>query len=299
MLYNKNMENKVSLSVSIVIPNWNGIELLKKHLPTVIKNSDGARIIIVDDHSTDDSVSYLERNFSDILVVRKDRHEGFASTVNAGVQEANTDIVVLLNTDIEPEKGFLQPLLSHFSDPDVFAVGCMDKSMENGKVVLRGRGIGWWEKGFYIHKRGEVDKTDTAWVSGGSGAFRRSMWNELGGMDTFFNPFYWEDIDLSYRAVKKGYTILFEPKSIVQHYHEEGNIKKEFTKKEVDRIAFRNQFFFIWKHAPLFHLILGFIWFPIRLFKDTLGKDKSMMCGFFQATRFFPYICMHRLFKHL
>jgi GT2 family glycosyltransferase len=293
------MENKVSLSVSIVIPNWNGIELLKKHLPTVIKNSDGARIIIVDDHSTDDSVSYLERIFSDILVVRKDRHEGFASTVNAGVQEANTDIVVLLNTDIEPEKGFLQPLLSHFSDPDVFAVGCMDKSMENGKVVLRGRGIGWWEKGFYIHKRGEVDKTDTAWVSGGSGAFRRSMWNELGGMDTFFNPFYWEDIDLSYRARKAGWKTLFEPKSIVVHFHEQGKIKKDFSDKEIKRIAFRNQFYFIWKQASVYQFIQSFIWTPIQLLKDMVRRDKSMMWGFFQAIRFFPVICMHRLFKHL
>jgi len=289
---------KPKMSVSIVIPNWNGIELLKKHLPTVIKNSDGAHIIIVDDHSTDDSVLYLQKNFPDISIVRKNKHEGFTSTVNVGVQEANTDIVVLLNTDIEPQKGFLQPLISHFSDPNVFAVGCMDKSMEDGKMILRGRGIGWWEKGFYIHKRGDVDKTDTAWVSGGSGAFRRSMWNKLGGMDPIFNPFYWEDIDLSYRAVKKGYTILFEPKSIVQHHHEEGNIKKEFTKKEVDRIAFRNQFFFIWKHVPVFQLILGFIWFPIRLIKNALDKDKSMIWGFFQAIRFFPVICMHRLLKY-
>jgi hypothetical protein len=80
----------------------------------------------------------------------------------------------------------------------------MDKSMEGDKVVLRGRGIGRWEKGFYIHKRGEIDKVDTAWVSGGSGAFRRLMWNTLGGMDPIYNPFYWEDIDPEIKANFSG-----------------------------------------------------------------------------------------------
>ena len=69
MLYNENMGKKVSLSVSIVIPNWNGMELLKKHLPAVIKTAVGTRIIVVDDHSTDDSVSYLERNFPNIVLL--------------------------------------------------------------------------------------------------------------------------------------------------------------------------------------------------------------------------------------
>jgi GT2 family glycosyltransferase len=284
MLYNENMEKNVSPSVSIVIPNWNCIELLKKHLPTVIKTSVGARIIIVDDFSTDDSVSYIQKNFPDISIVRKDRHEGFASTVNVGVREAKTDIVVLLNTDIEPEKDFLKPLLTHFSDSTVFAVGCMDKSMEDGKAVLRGRGIGRWGKGFYIHKRGEVDKTDTAWVSGGSGAFRKSIWIQLGGMDVKFNPFYWEDIDLSYRAVQAGYKILFESKSIVRHYHEEGSIKEKFSKTYIQTIAYRNQFIFSMKHLPsLSQKLAFFFWTPIRLIQTLVSGNSSMIVGFWTA----------------
>jgi len=275
---------KQSLSVSIVIPNWNGKELLEKHLPGVIKYSKGATIIIVDDHSTDTSVAFLHTTYPEISVIQKEKHEGYATTVNIGAEKATTDIVVLLNTDIEPEKDFLTPLLDHFSDPNVFAVGCMDKSMEGEEIVLRGRGIGRWEKGFYIHKRGEIDKVDTAWVSGGSGAFRRSMWNTLGGMDPIYNPFYWEDIDLSYRARKMGYKIVFEPKSIVQHFHEDGKIKNEFTPSEIKRIAYRNQFIFIWNNATDFSILLSHIfWTPVRLLQSVLSGDFGMLHGYGMA----------------
>ena len=283
------------MSVSIIIPNWNGKLLLEKHLSEVAKHSGSATLIIVDDCSTDESVSYIQENFPDIRTIRKDRHEGFASPVNVGVREAKTDIVVLLNTDVEPEKGFLEPLISHFSDPTVFAVGCMDKSIEKGKIVLRGRGIGRWEKGFYIHKRGEVDKTDTAWVSGGSSAFRRTIWNELGGMDTIYTPFYWEDIDLSYRAKKKGYRVLFEPKSVVKHFHEDGKIFQRYSRNMIKETAFRNQFFFIWKHASAYQLFLGTIWIPIRLCTSIIRGDAIMVKGFCRALPFFFPIFLKRL----
>ena len=276
-------------SVGIVIPNWNGITLLAKHLNAVVENCQNCPIYIIDDCSQDDSVSYVKKNFPNVHVIRTDSHKGFASTANAGVREIKTDIVVLLNTDVEPTKGFLEPLISHFSDSSVFAVGCMDRSMENGKVILRGRGIGRWEKGFYIHKRGEVDKSDTAWVSGGSSAFRRSVWMQLGGMDTRFNPFYWEDIDLSYRAVQAGYTILFESKSVVNHYHEEGSIKEKFSATYVRMIAYRNQFIFSLKHLSSFSQKCAFLfWVPIRLIQSLYHRDTSMTIGFFSAiVRFF------------
>lgn len=274
--------------VSIVIPNWNGVELLKKHLPTVLRESTGAEVIVVDDASDDDSAIYLHKHFPEVTVITKTKHEGFASSVNAGVEKANGDIVILLNTDIAPEKGYLEPLLAHFSDPNVFAVGCLDKSHEKGEIILRGRGIGWWEKGLYVHKRGEVDKADTAWVSGGSGAFKKSVWMELGGMDTRFNPFYWEDIDLSYRAKEKGYRVLFEPKSMVHHYHEEGKIKSEFTKEEIEQIVYRNQFYFVWKHAPLGQLCLSILWTPIRIGKEAVHGKWEMLHGLLRALPSFP-----------
>jgi GT2 family glycosyltransferase len=284
-------------SVSIIIPNWNGKELLKKHLSSVIESSNGAAIILADDCSDDDSISYVQNNFPTISIIKTKRHEGFASAVNAGVQRAKTEIVVLLNTDIEPEKEFLQPLLTHFTDPKVFAVGCMDKSSEKGEIVLRGRGIGWWKKGFFIHKRGEVNESDTAWVSGGSGAFRRSIWNELGGMDRVFNPFYWEDIDISQRAIEKGYRILFDKQSIVYHYHESGVIASRYSQNQIKMIAFRNQFYFVWKHIPLGYFSVHVFWTGIRLLQSIGKREQNFIQGYVHALLHAPTIFYRRFFN--
>jgi GT2 family glycosyltransferase len=284
------------MMVSIIIPNWNGVHLLKKHLKSVIKAAPDAEIVVADDRSCDGSVEYIKKNFPKVKVVAGKKREGFAANVNAGVLKATGDIIVLLNTDVEPESGFLSPLLTHFKDPSVFAVGCLEKSLEQGKMMLRGRGIAHWVKGYYVHSRGEVDKSDTAWVSGGSGAYRKSMWNALGGMDTLYNPFYWEDIDLSYRARKAGRKTLFEPKSIVHHYHEEGKIKQEFTSMNVKRIVYRNQFIFIWKNVSDISILISHaFWTPIRLTQAMILGDYLMVQGYVLALGKIPAILNHRL----
>lgn len=285
-------------SVSIVIPNWNGVYLMKKHLSKVVAASPGAQIIVADDLSSDGSVEFLKKNFPKVKVVPRYKREGFAANVNSGVKNATGDIIVLLNTDVEPQKDFLEPLVSHFSDSQIFAVGCMEKSSEKDGLILRGRGLAHWEKGFYIHRRGEVDKSDTAWVSGGSGAFRKSMWEVLGGMDTIYNPFYWEDIDLSYRARKAGWKLLFEPKSIVYHYHEEGKIKREFNSFDVKRIAYRNQFIFIWKNLSDISILLSHaFWSPIRLFQALVRGEFLMIAGYILALTKLPVIVAHRMIQ--
>ncbi len=287
------MTNKPS--VSVVIPNWNGVYLMKKHLSKVIATVPGAEVIVSDDASRDGSVEWLRKNFPNVKVVANKDRQGFAGNVNRGVAYAIGDIIILLNTDVEPEVGFLAPLLKHFSDKSVFAVGCLEKSYEHDGVVLRGRGEARWRKGLFVHSRGDVGKTDTAWVSGGSGAFRKWIWDELGGMDPLFNPFYWEDIDLSYRALKAGYKLVFEPKSIIGHYHEEGKIKREFTPEEVKRIAYRNQFTFIWKNLSdpltlLAHCLLT----PIRLVRAMVGRDILLFQGYLAALWQLPKILRSR-----
>lgn len=288
------------LTVSIIIPNYNGEKLLKKNLLKVIKECQFLNlcqeIIIVDDGSTDRSVEQVKsliRQLADkvqsyslnlkIKLIENKKNLGFASAVNRGVKEAKSKIVVLLNTDVYPERGFLEAVLPHFQDEKVFAVGMMDKSIEGEKIVLRGRGIGDWQKGFYVHRRGEVDKTNTDWVAGGSGAFRRSIFLKLGGFAEVFNPFYWEDIDLSYRAVRAGYKILFEPKAKVVHEHEKGAIKKKYGRFIVNLIAFRNQFLFVWRNANFYQWLSHLFWLPYHLIFSTLRTRGLFLLGFFWA----------------
>ncbi|MEK7501891.1 MAG: glycosyltransferase family 2 protein [Patescibacteria group bacterium] len=289
------------MNISIVIPNYNGEELLRKNLPKLIEavcNYKDIEIIIVDDGSTDDSINIIQnskfkvqnRNLK-LRVIKNKTNLGFSSTVNKGAKEAKGDILVLLNTDVVPEKDFLKPLMEHFNDESVFAVGCMDKSIENGKTVLRGRGIGKWKKGFLVHKRGEINKTNTLWVGGGSGAFRKLIWDKLGGLNQIYNPFYWEDIDLSYRALKSGYKVLFEPKSIVYHEHEKGAIRKKFSPFKIKTIAYRNQFIFVWENATDISLqFLHVFWLPYHFLKALIRLDAPFFIGFFKAFILLPKI---------
>lgn len=286
---------KKAFSVSIVIPNWNGAHLLEKNLPSVVAAANGAEILVADDASTDGSVEFLKKQYPKVTVVQNKPQQGFAGNVNSGVAKATGDVVVLLNTDVRPDKAFLEPLLARFSDPTVAAVGCLEKSHEDGKVVLRGRGLARWEKGYFIHSRGEVEKQDTAWVAGGSAAFRRSVWNKLGGMDTIYNPFYWEDIDLSYEIQKAGYRIVFEKKSVVHHFHEEGKIKTAYSPSDVKRIAYRNQFLFQWKNISDPGLwVAHCFWTPIRLIQAIFVGDWLMIRAFVLAIIKLPTLLRNR-----
>lgn len=275
--------------VTIVIPNYNGEYLLKKNLPKIFEAVKDSEIIVVDDASEDGSVSFLRKQ--KIKLLQNRRNLGFSSTVNKGVSVAKGGIVVLLNTDVIPQKNFLEYLLVHFKDPKVFAVGCLDRSFEKGFIVDRGRGIGKWARGFLVHSRGDVDRKDTLWVSGGSGAFRKSIWDKLGGLNELYNPFYWEDIDLSYRAQKSGYEVLFERKSVVDHKHEEGVIKKTYSGFKIKSIAYRNQFIFVWENATDLSLqIFHVLFLPYHFAKALIRRDLAFFLGFFSAFVLLPKI---------
>ncbi|MBI2420762.1 MAG: glycosyltransferase [Candidatus Levybacteria bacterium] len=301
------------MKISIIIPNYNGAELLKKNLPKVFdaisSYKDGAiEVIIIDDYSTDNSLmeiqsfvkiqdenaktkSQFRQGGIKLKSIRNEKNLGFSSTINKGVREADGEIVVLLNTDVIPERTFLPPLLSHFKNDEVFAVGCMDKSIEEKKVVLRGRGVGAWKRGFLVHSRGEIGKANTLWVSGGSGAFRKSIWEKLGGFDSLYNPFYYEDIDLSYRAQKSGYKVLFESESPVIHEHEKGAIKSTYSRSQIRAIAYRNQFIFVWKNATDLDLqILHIFWLPYHFMKALINNDWMFFRGFINAFLLLPKI---------
>lgn len=309
------------MKVTIIIPNFNGKELLKKNLPQVLEAVGENEVIVVDDGSTDRSVIEIKNQISNIKntnkkakikLIQNKKNLGFASTVNRGVKEATGELIVLLNTDVVPESNFLTYATAHFSDPKVFAVGFLQKCPENGKVILRGRGIGKFERGFLIHSRGTVSDKDTSdgvrvhsseveeyrktlWVSGGAAMFRKSIWQELGGMDTIYNPFYWEDIDLSYRAQKAGYKLVFEPKSVVMHNQEKGAIRNLYTPGQVKTIAYRNQILFVWLNITDFQLILNhLIWFPYHLFKSLVTENLVFIKAFLIAILKIQYVLRKR-----
>lgn len=295
------------MKVDVVIPNYNGSDLVEKNLPVLLKclaKYDVGEVIINDDFSKSDDyekvaeiVEELNKNSKiKIKLIRNDKNYGFSSTVDNGVKEARSELVLLLNTDVIAQENFLDPLLEDFAhNKNLFGVGIMDKSIEESGAVLRGRGLASWKRGFLVHRRGEVDKSDTFWISGGSSLVRRELFLKLSGFDPLYNPFYWEDIDLSYRAQKAGYEIMFDKRSQVEHRHKEGAIKKHYNNARINTIAYRNQFIFVWKNITDIKFLLShFFWLPYHFAKASLRFDKPFFAGLLYAIVRLPAILSAR-----
>jgi GT2 family glycosyltransferase len=140
-----------------------------------------------------------------------------------------------------------------------------------------------------------VNSNDTFWISGGSCAIRKKCFEKIGEFDNLYDPFYWEDIDLSYRARKSGYKIKFNPESVVEHRHEEGSIKKHYNYEKIKFIAYRNQFIFIWKNITDNGLIMShFIWLPYHFVTALLRFDTAFFSGFILALLKMPQILTKR-----
>lgn len=293
------------MNVDIIIPNYNGSHLIKKNVPGVLKAFEkyNGKLIVVDDGSRQEErnalreiIDIFQKDTDIIKYIEHEKNLGFSSAVNTGVKNSEAKYVVLLNSDVVPSLNFLQSPIERLEhDNTLFAVGCMDESVEGEKKVLRGRGLARWRKGMLEHFRGEVDREDTFWVSGGSAVFRRELYQKFGGMDEIYNPFYWEDIDLSYRAQKAGYRIVFDSASTVVHVHGEGAIKKNFKNDKVTYTAYRNQFIFIWKNITDFRLFFShFMYLPIHILGAVKRGDINFFKGFFLALKRLPAIINRR-----
>lgn len=236
-------------NISLVIPNWNGKRLLEKNIPlwiAALKNKKNhiAEIIIVDDFSKDDSVSFIKKNYEkEIRLVRHKANRGFAAAVNTGFRSSKTQLICLINTDVVPKENFLEEINLVFKDKKVFGVSLHEKGFGYSK--------GLFEDGFIVHAPVKEKKGtySTFWISGGSGVFVRKYWIELGGFDEkIYSPFYWEDVDLSYRALKRGYKLLWSSSAEVLHEHESTINSNNFRKAFVSIIKERNHLLFNWKN---------------------------------------------------
>jgi GT2 family glycosyltransferase len=242
-------------AASVVIPNWNGRELLGKYVPSVIEALSGNpenEILIVDNGSHDGSAEFLRDHFPTVRVLGLDRNLGFGGGSNAGFRAAKNDIVVLLNSDMRVERDFLAPLLEAFTDEMVFSVACQI-FFSDPKKLREETGLtqSWWENGA-LRVRHRDDPAiqvpyPCAYGGGGSCAFDRRKFLELGGFDELLAPFYLEDTDIGYMAWKRGWKVLYQPHSVVYHEHR-GTIGKRFSAAQIDLVLKKNFALFCWKN---------------------------------------------------
>ncbi len=251
-------------AVSVVIPSWNGRHHLERNLPSVlseIERTPEGEVIVVDNGSSDGSAEFLKTNFPSVRVIELESNQGFGGGSNAGVRAAHNEIVVLLNNDMRVSKGFLPPLLEGFRDPRVFAVSAQiyftdpDRPREETGLTQ-----GEWRKG-RLHVEHVIDDRVTTlfptfYAGGGSTAYDRNKFLELGGFDPLLEPFYLEDADVSYMAWKRGWFVFYEPRSVVYHEHR-GTIGKHSSETEIQQVLQQNNLLFTWKNIHEWKRLVG------------------------------------------
>lgn len=286
-------------SASVVIPNWNGRDLLEKYLPSVVAALAGHpdnEVVVVDNGSTDGSADFLRQRYPQVKLVALPQNLGFGGGSNAGFRAAKNDIVVLLNSDMRVEPDFLAPLLEGFHDPRVFAVSCqIFFSDPTKKREETGLTQGWWADGG-LRVRHRLDdalreRMPCFYGGGGSCAFDRHKFLELGAFDDLLAPFYLEDTDMGYQAWKRGWWVYYEPRSVVWHEHR-GTIGKKFSPEYIQGVLKKNFVLFVWKNISDWRKLLAsfaYIWSGSTLslfFGDS--PERASFAGLARATRQLP-----------
>ena len=283
-------------AVSVVIPTWNGRKPLARNLPSVVEALSGNpehEILVMENGSDDGSAEFLAREFPSVRVVELGSNLGFGRACNAGLTLARHDVAVLLNNDMRVEPDFLEPLIDGFRDPRVFAVTAQIRFADPSKRREEtGLTAGRWHRG-RIHLRHVADdRVDelfpTFYAGGGSSAYDRLKILELGGFDELLEPFYMEDVDLSYMAWKRGWLNFYAPASVVHHEHR-GTIGKHYSEQSIQRVLQRNRLLFMWKNMHHWRLLLTHLgWLYADLWVSLLAGPSPArpgMASFLDAMR--------------
>ena len=247
---------------SVVILNWNGRHFLEKYLPDVETHSKlpDVQIIVADNGSTDDSLSYLETNHPNIRIIRLDRNYGFAEGYNRALRQVEADYYVLLNSDVEVTEGWLQPLLDLMRQkPDIAA--CMPKIRsiaDRSCFEYAGAAGGFIDKYGYVFCRGRLFNTveqDTGqydveteifWATGACFMVNAKLFHGFGGFDGEFFA-HMEEIDLCWRLKNAGYAVWFTHRSTV--YHVGGGMLPQSSSFKTF-LNYRNNLLMLYKNLP-------------------------------------------------
>ena len=244
-------------NIAIVILNYNGRGFLEQFLPKVISYSEDARIIIADNQSTDDSVSFVQTNFPTIEVVINSQNGGFAQGYNEVLSKIQSKFYLLLNSDIEVTKDWLVPLFNSMKDPNV--AGCQPKILSyHNKYVFEHAGAsgGFLDRNYYPFCRGrifdltEVDsgqydnEQEIFWASGACLLIRSEIFHLVEGFDIDFFA-HMEEIDMCWRIKKRGFNFKVIPSSVVYHV---GGGTLAYNSPKKTYLNFRNSLFMITKN---------------------------------------------------
>ena len=272
---------------SIVIPSWNGRDLLEALLPTLrlaVDHAGGAhQTIVVDNGSDDGTAEFLRTAHPWVEVVRLERNRFYVGGVRAGVAAATGDVLVLLNNDMRVEPTFLAALLARFGPPELFAATArivLPEAMGASATVETGRTRIVQKKGLLRFEQvlGDDDAPaiPAAWAGGGSSAYDLAKFRELDGMEELYAPCYAEDASVSWLAWRRGWRVEYEPQSVVHHLHR-ATSTRVFGRSEVEVLDRRNRELMFWRTVTDFGLVLAHaIWLPWNARKEARRTGLSV-----------------------
>lgn len=248
--------------VAVIILNWNGEKMLAEYLPQVISATDDtiADVIVADNGSDDGSLELLERSFPGIIVVKLDRNYGFAEGYNRAIAATDYRYTVLLNSDVAPATGWLNPLYDYMeAHPDVGACQSKIRSYADHKSFeYAGACGGFLDRNGYPYCRGRIFDTverdsgqydmviPVFWASGAALMVRSELYVKVGGLDKDFFA-HMEEIDLCWRIKLAGYAVVVIPQSVVFHLGG-GTLPASNPRKTY--LNFRNNLLLLHKNLP-------------------------------------------------
>lgn len=283
---------------SIIIPNWNGRQLLADCLHSLfLQNFKDFEVILVDNGSSDKSLEYVTSNFPQVKIIGLGKNFGFAKAVNEGVKNSQAEYLVLLNNDTSVDKDWLKNLISCADKhPEVISVNSKLLNFYNKKIidgvgilvneVGQAKSIGWQEE-----DKGQFEKESYIFgATGGGSLFRREEFIKVGLFDESYFM-YSEEVDFAFRAQFLGYKSIYCPTAIIYHKHK-ASAKK--MPQHIEYWQFRNMSQTIISDFPASLLFKNWRWLKIVLvhLNTFLYQTKS---GFFWP----PFLTEIWLILHL
>jgi hypothetical protein len=276
--------------VAVVILNYNTRRHLEQYLPAVVAHSPGARIVVADNGSPDDSVAFLKKNYPQVEVLDLQHNYGFAEGYNQALRQVKADIYVILNSDVETTPGWMEPVLQAMRSDRGIAIA-QPKILawsEKDRFEYAGAAGGWIDALGYPFCRGRIfsmreedrGQYDTPqecfWAAGAAFFIRADLYHAFGGFDGDYFA-HNEEIDLCWRLKRAGYSVWCIPQSVVYHL---GGGTLEYENPRKVFLNFRNSLYSLLKNQPMRRLM----WLiPARLLLDGLAGARFAAKGQFRA----------------
>jgi GT2 family glycosyltransferase len=276
-----------SPKIAVVILNWNGKKFLQQFLPSVLSATySNYEVIVSDNGSTDDSIAFLQNNYPAIRIIKLEDNRGFARGYNDTLRQVEADYYALLNSDVEVEKNWLEPMVD-LLEKDKSIAACQSKLLyfhDKKMFEYSGAAGGWLDKYGYPFARGRVfhvceedrgqydEAAPVFWASGAALFIRARVFHEMKGFDPYFFA-HQEEIDLCWRIQLAGYKIYACPASVVYHVGG-GTLPKENSRKTY--LNFRNNRIMLSKNLPLSKKLSVI---PVRILLDGISAFKALLSG--------------------